>query len=104
MNALSAFRGRVDALERRPPSRPEVPAIAPKKFLRVLIVDDKRDAADTLAMLLDIAGYHARVVYSALEGLESAKRIRPAVVISDIGLPDSDGIELQAGGPRRALG
>jgi len=31
MNALSTFRGRVDALERRPPSRPEVQAIAPKK-------------------------------------------------------------------------
>src|SRR3712207_694077 len=46
MNALSTFRGRLEALERRPPSRPEVPPIASKKPLRVLVVEDNRDSAD----------------------------------------------------------
>jgi CheY-like chemotaxis protein len=94
MNALSAFRGRVDALQRRLPSRPEVPAIAPKKTLRVLVVEDNRDSAETLARLLEICGYSVGVAYTAMEGLEAAKRIRPDVVLCDIGLPDSDGFAL----------
>ena len=94
MNALSAFRGRVDALERRPPSRPELPAIAPTKALRVLVVEDNRDSAETLARLLEISGYQVSVAYTAMEGLETAKRVRPDVVLCDIGLPDSDGFAL----------
>jgi CheY-like chemotaxis protein len=94
MNALSTFRGRMDALERRPPSRPEVPAVAPKKALRILVVEDNRDSADTLARLLELSGYKVSVAYSAMDGLESAKRIRPDVILCDIGLPDSDGFAL----------
>ena len=94
INALSTFRGRVDALERRTPSRPEVPAIAPNMALRVLVVEDNKDSADTLAKLLEVAGYTVSVAYTAMEGLETAKRIRPDVVLCDIGLPDSDGFAL----------
>jgi CheY-like chemotaxis protein len=94
LNALSTFRGRVDALERRPASRPEVPAIAPKRSLRVLVVEDNRDSAETLAKLLEVSGYSVGVAYTAMEGLETAKRIRPDVVLCDIGLPDSDGYAL----------
>ncbi len=94
MNALSTFRGRVEALERRPPSRPELPAVAPKRTLRILVVEDNRDSADTLAKLLELAGYHVSIAYTAMDGLESAKRIRPDVILCDIGLPDSDGFAL----------
>jgi CheY-like chemotaxis protein len=94
MNALSTFRGRVDALERRLPSRPEVRAIAPRKTLRVLVVEDNRDSAETLAKLLELCGYSVSVAYTAMEGLEAAKRTRPDVVLCDIGLPDSDGFAL----------
>jgi CheY-like chemotaxis protein len=94
MNALSTFRGRVDALERRTPSRPELPPIAPKRSLRVLVVEDNRDSADTLAKLLELSGYQVHVAYSAMEGLEAAKRVRPEVILCDIGLPDSDGFAL----------
>jgi CheY-like chemotaxis protein len=94
MNALSTFRGRVEALERRPPSRPELPAIAPKKPLRVLVVEDNRDSAETLAKLLEVCGYSVSVAYTAMDGLETAKRTRPDVVLCDIGLPDSDGFAL----------
>jgi CheY-like chemotaxis protein len=94
MNALSTFRGRVEALEHRPPSRPEVPAIAPKKALRVLIVEDDRDSAESLGKLLEISGHTVTVAYTAMDGLEAAKRMRPDVVVCDIGLPDSDGFVL----------
>ena len=94
MNALSTFRGRVDALERRPQSRPEVQAIAPRKALRVLVVEDNRDSAEMLAKLLELCGYSVSVAYTAMEGLEAAKRMRPDVVLCDIGLPDSDGFAL----------
>lgn len=94
MNALSTFRGRVEALERRPPSRPELPAIAPAKALRVLVVEDNRDSAETLGKLLELCGYTVSIAHTALEGLETAKRTRPHVVLCDIGLPDSDGFAL----------
>lgn len=94
MNALSSFRGRVEALQRRPPSRPEIPPVAPKRTLRILVVEDNRDSADTLAKLLELAGYHVSIAYTAMDGLESAKRIRPDVILCDIGLPDSDGFAL----------
>jgi CheY-like chemotaxis protein len=94
MNALSAFRGRLEALERRRPSRPELPAIAPAKALRVLVVEDNRDSAETLAKLIELSGYSVSVAYTAMDGLEIAKRARPDVILCDIGLPDSDGFAL----------
>lgn len=58
---------------------------------RVLVIDDNRDAADSLAMLLRAWGFETRVVYSGKEGLEVAKAYRPDCVLSDIGLPEVDG-------------
>jgi CheY-like chemotaxis protein len=94
MNALCTFRGRLEVLESRPSSRPEVPVIAPQKSMRVLVVEDNRDSAETLAKLLELFGYDVSVAYTAMDGLETAKRIRPDVVLCDIGLPDSDGFAL----------
>jgi CheY-like chemotaxis protein len=93
MNGLSAFRGRLEALEIRKPSRPEVPAIAPK-HLRILVVEDNHDSAESLKRLLEMCGYTVSIASTALDGLELAKRIRPDVVLCDIGLPDSDGFTL----------
>jgi CheY-like chemotaxis protein len=93
MNGLSAFRGRLEALEHRKPSRPEIPAIAPK-HLKVLVVEDNRDSAESLRKLLEICGYAVTVAATAMEGFEAAKRVRPDVVLCDIGLPDSDGFTL----------
>jgi CheY-like chemotaxis protein len=94
MTALGSFRGRVDALRRRRPSRPELPPLAPRKSLRILLVEDNRDSAATLARLLEFSGYGVSVAYSALEGFEAAKRERPDVILCDIGLPDSNGFAL----------
>ena len=93
VNALSAFRGRIEGLENRKPSRPEIPAVA-ARHLQILVVEDNRDSAESLRRLLEITGYSVTVAGTAMEGLESAKRVRPDVVLCDIGLPDSNGFAL----------
>ena len=60
----------------------------------VLVVDDNRDAADSLAMLLEIGGHRVTVVYSAPDALKSAPGLKPAVILMDIGLPEIDGCEV----------
>jgi len=62
--------------------------------LRMLIVDDNRDAADSLAMLLRISGHDIRTAYDGAEALQAAKEFRPDVVLLDIGLPKMDGHEV----------
>ena len=62
--------------------------------MRLLVVDDNRDAADSLAMLCESEGHAARVAYSSAEALEAAPLFRPDVALLDIGLPDIDGYEL----------
>jgi PAS domain S-box-containing protein len=62
--------------------------------LHVLVVDDNRDAADGLALLLDLHGHETRVAYEAEGALEAAKAFRPDVAILDIGMPVMDGYEL----------
>jgi signal transduction histidine kinase len=61
---------------------------------RVLVVDDNHDAADSLAMLLQLAGYETRTVYSGDDALELAATFRPETVLLDIGLPGMDGYEV----------
>lgn len=65
---------------------------APKRP-RVLVVDDEQVIADTLAKILDINGYEASAVYTGLAAVESARSIRPDLIISDVIMPDMDGIE-----------
>ena len=61
---------------------------------RVLIVDDNRDAADSLAVLLKLAGHEVRVAYDGPSALAEAPNFRPDVVLLDIGLPRMDGCEV----------
>ena len=63
-------------------------SVAPR---RVLIVDDNRDAAESLAMLLDIAGHATHVAHDGLAAIEAAEAFRPQVVLLDIGLPKLSG-------------
>ncbi len=62
--------------------------------LRLLIVDDNRDEADSLSILLGYRGYHIDVAYSADEALAIAMRVRPEVLLLDLGLPGMTGYEL----------
>jgi len=61
---------------------------------RVLLVDDNRDAAETMQMLLEMDGHTVALAFSGQTALEQAARIRPEVVILDIGLPDISGHEV----------
>ncbi len=61
---------------------------------RVLVVDDNVDAANMIAMMLQIYGYQAETVYSAKSALEMAVEYRPDFVVLDIGLPGMDGYEV----------
>ena len=61
---------------------------------RVLVVDDNRDSADSLALLLRLAGHEVRTAYDGPGALEGARSYRPRVAFIDIGLPRMDGCEL----------
>jgi CheY-like chemotaxis protein len=93
-NALSNLRGRLQVLQSRRPSKPEIPALEAKKNLRILVVEDNRDSAESLRRLLELCGYAVTVAYSSREGLDAARKVRPDIVLCDIGLPDSDGYAL----------
>jgi PAS domain S-box-containing protein len=54
---------------------------------RILVVDDNRDAAESLSMLLHARGHDVRVAYDGLEAVGAAITFRPDVVLLDIGLP-----------------
>ncbi|RJG10841.1 response regulator [Massilia cavernae] len=62
--------------------------------LRVLVVDDNADAADTLAMALELLGCEARTVYTAAAGIAQLTAFAPQVALLDIGLPDMNGYDL----------
>jgi PAS domain S-box-containing protein len=62
--------------------------------LRILVVDDNRDAADTLAMLLETMGHDVAVDYGAQEALARAAGASFHLYLLDIGLPEMDGYEL----------
>src|SRR5262249_47134566 len=63
-------------------------------FARILVVDDGKDCADSLCMLLTLIGYEALAVYDGFQALERTKSFRPDVVVLDSGLPGIDGCEV----------
>jgi PAS domain S-box-containing protein len=74
---------------------------------RVLIVDDNRDAADSMAEILEMLGHVAEVAYDGPSAIEKARATSPDVVLCDIGLPGMSGYEvaraLRAVAPNRVL-
>jgi CheY-like chemotaxis protein len=99
-NALSNLRGRLQVLKARRPSNPELPALDANKNVRILVIEDNRDSADSLRKLLELCGYTVTVAYTGQEGLDAAESSAPDIVLCDIGLPDGDGYAL-AGALRR---
>jgi two-component system OmpR family response regulator len=63
-------------------------------ILRVLCVDDNRDAADTLGVLLDIYGYSPHVCYDGPSALTAADDFQPDLAIIDLSMPGMDGDEV----------
>lgn len=82
------------------PQSPSVPAAiverapdTPAAGLRVLVVDDNVDAAETLGALLEYSGHQVWVVHSGAAAISSATAYLPQVVLLDIGLPDISGYD-----------
>lgn len=74
-----------------------MPAESPdahRSGLRILVVDDNRDAADSLATLLQLMGHPVAVAYDGPAGLRAALTGRPDCVILDITMPGMDGYEV----------
>lgn len=55
------------------------------------MVEDNRDSAESLRILLSLCGYQVMVAHTSQQGLETARKLQPHIVLCDIGLPDSDG-------------
>jgi len=70
-------------------------AAAPSRgATRVLVVDDNRDAAESLGMILSLSGHEVSTAYSGAAALERVRDFRPDVVLMDIGMPGMDGYEV----------
>jgi PAS domain S-box-containing protein len=64
------------------------------RTLRILIVDDNRDSAETMATLQELHGHETRVAHTGPEAVSTAADFLPHVVLLDIGLPEMDGFEV----------
>ena len=81
------------------PVEPEPPALSGMptypshegKRLRILVVEDNRDSAESLRMVLELYGCEVMVAYSGPDGIKAAEEWKPDVVLCDIGLPGMDG-------------
>jgi PAS domain S-box-containing protein len=103
VTASSAGRGRGSEFSVRLPMLSEPPPVsrsarAPDETLptagrRILIVDDNRDSATTLAMLLRLSGHEIRTAYDGDDAVEQAAAYQPDVILLDIGLPGMNGYD-----------
>lgn len=73
---------------------PGAEALAPVRRLRVLVVDDNVDAADSLAILLQASGHDTRVAYGGQQALQAAQAFQPEAIFCDLGMPGMGGFEL----------
>lgn len=88
----SEFLVRLPVLSKRTTQvAPAVAAENPPTERRILIVDDNRDSADSLAMLLEITGNKTFMAHDGLEAIAAVEKHRPEVVLLDIGLPKLTG-------------
>jgi PAS domain S-box-containing protein len=73
------------------PSTTAAPAASCSNKLRILVVDDNRDVAESLALLLESEGHQVLTAYDGICALETARTERPDIILLDIGLPGLDG-------------
>lgn len=83
----------VDTLEMNHSPQP-VDAVAGSRALRILVVDDNVDSADSLALLLTSYGHEVRAAYDGSSALLIAQSFRPEVALQDVSMPDMDGYEV----------
>ena len=62
--------------------------------LRVLVVDNDRDAIETMSIVLSLTGYAVEIAFGGREALEAAEKMRPDVILMDLKMPEMDGWEV----------
>ena len=87
----------------RPQSREES-AAPPFRACRILIVDDNKDAADSMALSVQLAGHTVCTAYDGQEGLQLAFGFAPDVLLLDLGMPGLNGFEMAQRIRRAAVG
>jgi signal transduction histidine kinase len=97
----------------RKPAQAELRIVPPKQPngseepVRVMVVDDNHDAAESLAYLLSLEGHTVDVAYDGVTALSEAAKFHPQVVVLDIGMPGMDGYQvaraLRAGESTRSM-
>jgi PAS domain S-box-containing protein len=90
----STFTVRLPVLNDPPPERVAVAEAASIVGRRVLVVDDNRRAADSLATILRLDGHDVETSYDGREALAAVERFRPQVALLDIGMPEVNGYEV----------
>jgi hypothetical protein len=70
------------------------PALDRSRPRRILVIEDSRDAADSLRIMLEFGHHQVEVAYDGPDGIEKAKAFGPDVVFCDIGLPGMNGYEV----------
>jgi DNA-binding NtrC family response regulator len=95
-SGLGIFRGRDEAL---PPLAASEESQSGSRRSgagqpRILVVDDERLLADSLADILNGSGFRATVAYDGREALQIASRIRPDYLLTDVVMPTMNGVEL----------
>jgi len=83
-------------LREAPAAAAEEVAAFPPRVRRIVVIDDNRDAADMLALSLDMLGHEACCVYDPREALDAIAEFGPEIAFVDLGMPGIDGIELAA--------
>jgi signal transduction histidine kinase/ActR/RegA family two-component response regulator len=92
----SEFVVRLPLLAEAVPSATPPVAAAPAARTphRVLVVDDNRDAANSLARLLRLKGHDVRIAHDGVEAVAAAAELRPELVLCDLGMPKQNGYEV----------
>jgi signal transduction histidine kinase/ActR/RegA family two-component response regulator len=92
----SAARPQETEAEKAPGASPtgEAAAAPPTPSRRILIVDDNKDAADSMALLVETAGHSARTAYDGHQALDLASAFAPDVLLLDLGVPGLNGFEI----------
>jgi CheY-like chemotaxis protein/anti-sigma regulatory factor (Ser/Thr protein kinase) len=93
----STFTVTLPALDSEPqPLEPAVPEAAPteaERKRRILVVDDNRDSALSMALMLKLLGNEVRTAHDGVQAVELAESFRPEVVLMDVGMPRLNGYE-----------